>query len=83
MEPLIEKKMFGTPNFSAYISETIGIQKKYASDKSFSKFNLVYIRVCLKLLSQISGKLVFNASLCNIWFANQVLNFGSFTNNFD
>ena len=41
--------MFGTPNFSAHISETIDITRT-AVYKSFSTFNLGYIGVCLKLL---------------------------------
>ena len=40
--------MFGTPSSSAHISETIDIQNKCLFI-SFSKFNLLYIRVCLKL----------------------------------
>ena len=43
-----------TPSFSAHISETIDIQKN-VSNKSFSKFNLVYIRFFPISMTNIGG----------------------------
>ena len=47
MVPLIDINVWNTP-FPADISEMIDDHVTY-SDKNFLKFNLVYIRACLKL----------------------------------